>query len=412
MRLAVACGRHSHLCLPNDALVVDLSLLRDVHVDVAARTVDVGGGCLQQEVDAATREHGLAVTCGHAGSTGVGGLVLQGGHGYLERAFGLAIDNLLEVDVVLASGDMVTASAEEEADLFWAVRGGGGNFGVVTRFRFQLHAMPDLIYCGMRLHVPLGRAWFPDRHEIINSWSSLILDGPRQASGLLIMPVGGPIIESLLYVGDADEGRDFFAKHRATVGYPLRDTLKPQNYFDVMQKMAPDNAGAYYMSGVLLDDMTNETAEALSSVVQKVNGPGKHTSCAVLLLPMGGAVNEVDADATANPHRDSSFWVLIQGEWQGKPGTAEYDDARSRVVEWTRRVKAAVKDSTSGAYGVLGEVAQHAADGEDDDVGHFQAMMADRNVYGANLARLQAIKAVYDADNVFTVNDNIVPKAE
>ncbi len=154
--LAVICGRHSSLCLKDDVLVLDLRHLSSISIDPVSRTANVGGGCLLGDVDAACAEKKLAVTFGHDPSTGVGGLTLNGGHGFLEKKFGMTIDNLISAKVVLASGEVVRASEKLHPDLFWALRGGGGNWGVVTEFEFQLHELPNegMLIGGTQVHMP------------------------------------------------------------------------------------------------------------------------------------------------------------------------------------------------------------------------------------------------------------------
>jgi len=195
LRLAVRGGSHNGAGLGtcDDGVVIDLSLLRDVEVDPEARTVRVGGGCTWGEVDRATNEHGLATPSGIIATTGVGGLTLGGGLGHLTRKCGLAIDNLLEAEVVLASGEQVRASAEENPDLFWAIRGGGGNFGVVTSFLFRLHEVETVV---------AGPTFWPVEQgvEVLSAYRDFLPNAPRELNGFFLfgsVPPGPAFPEEL-----------------------------------------------------------------------------------------------------------------------------------------------------------------------------------------------------------------------
>jgi len=253
------------------------------------------------------------------------------------------------------------------------------------------------------------------------------------ATGLLVMPCGGPVIENLVYVGPVEDGERYFAEHKKEVGYPLRDNMKGQSYHLDVQRFAPPSGGNFYMAGVLLPEMSDGLAETLSDCVASANGPGKKTNCIVLVMPMGGAVSRKNSEDTAYPHRTSLLWVLIQGQWMGDPGTPEYDERRARVLAWCRMVKEKITPFSISDYGVLSEVDTHgnAEDSVKDekdraaenavndggDVGNrdanegaFAMMLGGkRNVYGPNLPRLRGIKKRYDPDNLFDVNDNILP---
>jgi len=341
----------------------------------------------------------------------------------------MVVDNLLQVEIVVANGSIVIADEKQNPDLFWAIRGGGGNFGVVIRFRLRLHPIPEKIYAGQRIHVPLGMGWFPDRAPLIKAFSKTTADSSDDnGTGLLVLPCGGPVVENLVYVGPVEEGQRYFAKHKKEVGYPLVDNMKGQSYHFGVQRFAPAGGGNFYITGVLVPRMSDEFAEALGDCVTSANGPGKKTNCLLFLVPMGGAVSRKGPEDTAYPHRTTLFWVIISGDWIGDPGTPEYEERRKRTVAWCGMVQEKLKPFATGHYGVLAEVDTHGSKGgeeeeetkrdgdgdisdRDTDTGVLAPMRGGtRNVYGPNLPRLQGIKKKYDPTNIFTINDNILPK--
>eukprot|EP00466_Bigelowiella_natans_P006320 jgi/Bigna1/140980/aug1.59_g15688 len=447
--LCIACGRHSHQSLKSDSFVIDLSLMRGVKVNPEEKYVDVPGGSLQRDIDEATAPYNLATTAGHVGSTGCGGLIIQGGHGFLERVFGLAIDNLLEVDVVTPDGNLITADEKTNSDLFWAIKGGGGNFGVVTRFRLRLHPIPPKIFAGQRVHMPLG-GWFKNRSFLIQKFASVTVESKdNKAGGLLVLPCAGPVVEMLLYVDDPEVGKKYFAKHRKEIGWPISDNMKPRSYHNEIQKFAPDEKGNYYMTGILLPKMSPKLAETLDALVSGSFEYYANSSCVIMVAPMGGAVSDKNETDTANPHRDVGFWIIVIGSWKGQPRTDYYIQNRRKSVAWVRKVKELLTPFAKGHYAVLGEVGVHAEGGKeeeskgevskveeenakteddtknltDEDLDKYREAelekgmcematgLSKRNVYGKNLAKLQRIKKQYDPENIFRMNDNIIPKA-
>jgi len=414
--LCVACGRHSHQSVLDNSLVLDLQRLNSVEVDPVKKLAKVAGGAQQGTLDMACEPHSLATTAGHNASTGCGGLILQGGHGFLERKFGLVVDNLVSAEVVLADGRLVEANASENSDLLWALKGGGGNFGVVVSFTLRLHELPPT-YAGQRVHIPLGVGPFKSRAEIISRFFSKTVGGPDEAAGLIVLPGGGPVVEMLLWVGDASEGKAYFDSKN--VGVPLlKNSMAITKYHSEVQRYyAPGNMNAIYQTGVLLPEVSDAVATKIAefaSCAPKL--------CLLILLPIGGKVNTVAPEDTAVAHRNMKVWVLVSAQFP--PGNL---DARAEAVKWARSVKQGLLPFSGGAqYGVLSEVTTHdAADGKntgefklsaDQDGGAIGCMLntadtvAHRNIYGANLPRLQQLKLKYDPKNVFRVNDNIVPR--
>lgn len=425
MMLCVACGRHSHQCMLDSSFVLDLQRLADVQVDPEKRLAKVSGGAQQGTLDLACEPHGLATTAGHNASTGCGGLILQGGHGFLERKFGMVVDNLVAAEVVLADGRLVSASDAENSDLFWALKGGGGNFGVVVSFTLRLHELSE-VYAGQRVHVPMGLGPFKSREELIAQFAEKTVGGPDEASGLMVLPGGGPVVEMLLWVGSPEDGKAYFDSK--SVGWPvLKNSMGTMKYHSEVQRFyPPGNTNAVYQSGVLLPDMPEAAVAKLAELVSGARAPNSES--AVIILPLGGKVKTVPPDATAYHHRGMKFWVLIIGQFQAKN-----EDARSKAVQWVRDVKQAMMPFSSGAqYGVLSEVTAHDAavaptsiHSEDtailklcaeNDGGAVGCMLntvetrKERNIYGPNLQRLQQLKKKYDPQNLFRATDNIIPK--
>jgi len=392
--LAVRGGAHNGAGLGtcDDGLVVDLGTLRGVHVDPARRRVRVGGGCVWGDVDHATHPFGLATPSGFISTTGVGGLTLGGGIGYLSRTHGLTIDNLLSVDMVLADGSFVTAGPEDHADLFWAVRGGGGNFGVVTSFEFQLHPV-DTVFGGPMLW-PIERA-----PELMKTWQDYILDAPEEINGwfgLVTVPPGPPFPEkhhlqkmcAVVWCDTAPhtEAEKRFAKIRRDFGAPAIDFAGPipwpvlQSLFDPIY---PAGLQWYWKA----DFFTTLTDEVID--LHAEHGPSLPTMHSTMhLYPINGAVHRVAKSDTPFTFRDANFAEVIVGV---DPDPENND----RIIDWTRSYWDALHPhSAGGAY--INMIM---------DEGQEQV----RAAYGDNYGRLVEAKRKYDPDNVFRINQNIRP---
>lgn len=392
------------LCLLKGARAVDLAP-GEVGVDGSVGYIECGGGCVLGEVDEAGKTRGWVTTAGHVGSTGVGGLILQGGHGFLERKLGLSVDLLAEVDVVLANGELVTASETSHEDLFWAVRGGGGNFGIVTRFKLRAFPIPKQVLGGARIHVPLNLGWFPDRPELITKWAALFGEGSdNSATGMLVLPCGGPVVEGLVYLGEPEEGERVFAAHRKTVGFPLKDGVKKTCYYTDIQRFAPGDRGNFYNTGFMATELTGEMADALAELALKANAPGSGTACALVVIPTSGKASTPVPGKTCVGTRECRFWILVVAEWKGVRGSPQAEDAKARAMKWVAAVKAKLNPLVNGkSYGVLGDVASHGDNDPSTDKKY------NRDVYGEFLPRLREIKTKYDPKNIFQINDNIRP---
>lgn len=370
-------------------LMIDLSTMRSVSVDPKARTARAGGGATWGDFDAETQAFGLATTGGLISDTGVAGLTLGGGIGWLMGKHGLACDNLLSLDVVTADGAFITASAEENPDLFWGLRGGGGNFGVVTAFTFQLHPVGTL-FAGMLLH-PLDRAV-----EALKHFRGFLKNTPEELgciAGFTTTPDGAPVLALVLvYNGPAADGERIVQPLR-DFGPPLVDTLGPMAYRQVQTLFdagAPPGLRNYWKSSFLtaLPDKAIETMVACYA-----ESPSPRSKLFVECL--GGAMARVGRDETVFDHRDAPHNLLILGAWED----AADDDAN---IAWARATFEAMQPFASGGV-YMNYLGQEA------DEGRERVTAA----YGAGkLARLTALKTQYDPDNLFCMTQNVRPAAE
>ena len=401
---AVAAGRDSGLDLAirggghsvpgfgtvDDGLVIDLSRMNNVRVDPVKKIARVGGGAIWGDVDHATYPFGLAAPGGVISTTGVGGLTLGGGIGYLTRGFGLSIDNLLAADVVLADGRQVTASDYQNEDLFWALRGGSGNFGVVTSFVFQLHEVGDVVGGPLFYEVD-------DAAAVLQCYREYIADAPEQlgcffgwqiAPDLPFIPrdrVGdlfcvlvtcwnGPHEEAERVLKPLRDAADVKAEQVGVMPYPAL-----QSAFDFL---VPKGMRYYWKA----DFITELTDEAIAAHVEH----GKktpHISSSMHLQPINGAAQRVGADETAFGHRDKSFVPLILGIWSDPAD----NDAN---IKWVKDYYAAIHPHSGSEGGYVNFMSS------DDD------QRAPAN-YGANYERLASVKATYDPHNLFHINQNI-----
>lgn len=376
----------------DDGLVIDLSQMKGVRVDPIARTVRAAGGCTLGEVDHATHGFGLATPSGIFSTTGVGGITLGGGVGHLTRTYGLALDNLLEVDVVLADGRFVTANERDHADLFWAVRGGGGNFGVVTSFLFRVHAV-DTVYAGPMLW-PIDKAadvlrWYanylPKAPDEVNGWFAFlgVPDGPPFPDGLRGKTMCGVV---WCYAGPLEQAEAVFAPIRQLCGGPALDWVGPmphpalQGMFDPIY---PPGLQWYWKA-----DFFKELSEEAIAAHVDFGSRLATGQCTMHLYPIDGAAGRVAPDATAWNYRDAKWAQVMVGV---SPDPAD----NPRTIGWARDYWAALHPfSAGGAYVNMFQ-----------DEGHDRVKAA----YGANYDRLAAIKATYDPTNLFRANQNITP---
>lgn len=391
--LAIRGGGHNGAGLGSvdDGLVIDLSPMNGVHVDPAARTARVEGGCTWGDVDHATHAYGLATPSGIISTTGVGGLTLGGGLGHLTRRYGLTIDNLLAVDVVLANGRVVTASEREHPDLFWAVRGGGGNFGVVTSFVFRLHPLSTVVG-GPTL-------WELDQAEEVMRWyRTFITEAPEELNGwfaFLTVPPGPPFPEHLhlkkmcgivwCYTGPEERANEVFAPV-VEIGPPALHGVHAMPY--PMLQRAFD---AIYPPGLQwywkADFVRELSDEAIAThLVHARELPTIQST--MHLYPINGAVHRVGSHDTAWSYRDATWGEVIVGV---SPHRAD----AGPITAWARDYWRALHPFSAGG----GYVNMMMEEGQDRV----------RAAYRDNYARLAAIKATYDLANLFRVNQNIRP---
>jgi FAD/FMN-containing dehydrogenase len=390
--VAVRGGAHNGpgLSSVDDGLVIDLSQLRGVIVDPGERVAHVMGGTLLGEVDHATQAFGLAAPFGIISTTGVGGLTLGGGVGNLTRTLGLSIDNLIEADVVLADGSFVTASETEHPDLFWALRGGGGNFGVVTRFAFRLTPLPTVVAGPMLWPLDRGEeilSWYrdflPQAPDEMNAWFGFLTVPPadpfppelqlQKVAGILFCWAGDP--------GDADEA---LASARALE--PALDgvqPLPPAAINGAFDPIYPAGEQWYWRSHIVRDISDDAIAQNMEFARSLPTW-----KCTSHLYPIDGAAARVASDATAWPSRDGGWVQVIVG--------VDADAANAGLItDWARSYSEAVQP-----YAAAGGYVNMIMDEGADRV---------RAIYGPNYDRLAEVKAKYDPDNLFHVNQNIKP---
>jgi FAD/FMN-containing dehydrogenase len=367
-------------------LMIDLSPMQSVRVDPVQRTARAEGGVTWGEFDHETQAFGLATTGGVIPTTGIAGLTLGGGIGWLMGKHGLSCDNLLSVDIVTADGKLLHASASENADLFWGVRGGGGNFGVVTSFEYQLHPVSQILG-GMVIH-PLEKA--PEVLRFYREFTRTAPDALIAFASLLTSPDGAPVVALIVcYNGPQAEGEKVLQPLRA-FGPPLVDQIGPMAYTALQHMLVegfPPGQQNYWKSN-FLRDLSDDAIAVIIDGFKRAPAP----TSAVAIEYIGGAVSRVSDDATAFNHRRSPYNLLIVGIWP-KPA----DNAAN--IRWVREFWDAAQPFSSGGVYVnyLGQTADEGAE-------------RIKEAYGvAKYERLLALKKQYDPTNLFRLNQNINP---
>ncbi len=396
MLLSVRSGGH-HIAgnaVADGALMIDLSLMRTVRIDPEQRTARVGAGALLGDLDHEAQGVGLATPLGINSTTGVAGLCLGGGFGWLTRKYGMTIDNLLSADVVTADGQLRVVSATQEPELFWAIRGGGGNFGVVTSFEFRLHPVGPQVYAGLVVY-PLAQA-----RRVLQAWRDFAAGAPRELSVWTVLRQAPPlpflpesihgkevVVFALVHNGDPDEGERLAARV-LEFGEPVGSMLGTQPYAGFQTAFDPlltPGARNYWKSHNFAE-IGDELIDALIHGASNLPGP----ECEAFIAQLGGAMGEVAETDTAYAGRDANFVMNVHGRWQD----AADDD---KVRDWARGV---FRDTAPFATG--GGYVNFLTEDEESRVD---------SAYAQNYARLQQLKQRFDPDNLFRMNPNIAPAA-
>ncbi len=374
-------------------LVIDLSRMSDVRVDPAGRTARVGPGARLGDFDHEAQAFGLATPLGINSTTGVAGLTLGGGFGWLTRKHGLTVDNLLSADVVTAGGQLVHTSATKEPDLFWGLRGGGGNLGVVTSFEFRLHPVGPTLTAGLVVHP------FDAAREVIRHWRSLAATAPDELTCWIVLRKAPPLpflpeawhgrevlVLAMLYAGDVAEGERALRPLRA-LGKPLADVVGPMPYTAFQKAFDPllTPGARNYWKSHNFSQVPDAAVDVILEHAAKLPTPETE----IFVGHLGGAAGRARVDATAYPHRDAEFVMNLHTRWQKAA-----DDAR--CVAWARNVfEATAPFSNGGVY------VNFISEGE----ARVEA------AYGRNYDRMAKLKARYDPTNLFHMNQNVAPRA-
>jgi hypothetical protein len=398
LSLSMKGGGHniSGLAVCDAGIMLDMSLMRGVWVDPASRTARAQAGCLLGDVDRETQIHGLAAVLGFVSNTGIAGLTLGGGFGYLTRQFGWSSDNLLSVDVVTADGRLVRASEKENSDLLWGLRGGGGNFGVATHFEYRLHPVGPEVIAGA-IAWPASQA-----HKVLDMYRALARQAPPELACVPILRMAPPapwlpkeihgkpiILLSVCHSGRIEEGEGLVAPIKA-FGAPVGDIIHRRPY--VSQQSLLDatqpKGRRYYWKSEFLPGLEQGLLTKMIEHAGRMASP--HS--AIVVFPIEGALNRLREDHSAAGNRDAGFVINITSAWE------HADDDRANI-EWAR---AAWRDMR--AFSTGGTYVNFLTEEEGDD--------RIRAAYGKNYARLVELKSKWDRRNQFRMNKNISPRAD
>jgi FAD/FMN-containing dehydrogenase len=394
--VAVRAGGHGvgghALC--DGGLVIDLSLMKGIRVDPVAQTARAEAGVLWGELDRETQLHGLATVGGIVTHTGVAGLTLGGGIGWLMRKHGATVDNLVSVDLVTADGEVLTASEDENPDLFWGVRGGGGNFGIVTSFEFRLHPVGPIILAGLLFH-PLEEA-----PEVLRFYRELAAAAPDELTTIVELELAPPlpllpedvhgkpvVMVGACYAGRPEDGAEV-VRPLKQFGNPIVDLLEPKPYLALQSMFDPlvPHGWHRYWKSVELPPLTDEAIDRLIEHTSRITSPRSYT----IMLQLGGALGRVPEDATAFGQRDAAHNVVINAVW------TEDDQEGDRHTAWAGAFFDALQPHTRDRVYV-----NFLGDEGPDRV---------RQAYGdARYDRLVELKRAYDPTNFFRLNQNIEP---
>ena len=373
-------------------LMIDLSPMKSVRVDITAKRAWVEPGATLADVDKETQSFGLAVPTGINSTTGIAGLTLGGGFGWITRKFGLTIDNLVSADVVTANGELVRASQTQNSDLFWALRGGGGNFGIVTAFEFQLHDLGPQVLSGLVVH-PIA-----DARAVLEQYRQALETAPDELTCWVVMRQAPPLpflpqewhgkevlVLAICWCGDLDAGEKATQRLRS-IGKPIADVVGPHPFAGWQQAFDPlltPGARNYWKSHDFIA-LSDPAIEVLLDAIGKLPGP----ECEVFIAHVGGAAGRIAAGATAFPQRNSHFVMNVHARWR----EAAMDQA---CIGWARQLFEAAKPHSAGTAYI-----NFMPEDETDRV---------EAAYGDNYKRLAQIKQQYDPQNLFRMNQNVRP---
>jgi FAD/FMN-containing dehydrogenase len=393
--VAVRSGGHSvaGMSICEDGILIDLSGMKQIDVDPDARTARAGGGVLTGEFDVATQEHGLHTPTGRVTTTGIGGFTTGGGYGWTSSKHGLTCDNLTSAEVVTADGQVLTASADENPDLFWGIKGGACNFGVVTEFEFQLHPLGPMVFGGLAAW-PIERA-----PEVLRGWRDYVDNAPDELStGMVILTAppedfvpkevqGSPIIGLVgMYVGDPDEGAAAFQPLKDMD--PAMDLIGPMPYTAFQALLDPGNQPGFrnYWRGEYLTELSDDAIDTFVEHAREPLTPFNQ----IIIFRLGQSVKEVGDDDSAFSHRDADYMFHPIAMWEDPA-----DD--ERLIGWVREISEAMRPfETGGVYLNF--------TGDSDKV---------RDAFGeGKYERLVALKDKFDPENLFQHNQNIKPSKQ
>ena len=376
-------------------MVIDLTPMKSVRVDATTKTAWVEPGAALADLDVETQAFRLALPTGINSTTGIAGLTLGGGFGWITRKFGLTIDNLLSADVVTANGELVRASPTEHRDLFWAIRGGGGNFGVVTAFEFRLHELGPDVLSGLVVHP------FAEAESVLQQYRQALENAPDELTCWVVMRQAPPlpflptewhgkevVVLAMCYCGDLEAGEKAVAELRA-IGNPIADVVSPHPFVGWQQAFDPllaPGARNYWKSHDFME-LSDQAIGILTESIRQLPGP----ECEVFIAHVGGAAGRVAAEETAFPQRNSHFVMNVHGRWRD----AAMDQA---CIDWARHLFEAAKPYAAGTAYVNFM--------PEDEMDRVEA------AYGANYGRLVEVKRHYDPLNLFRMNQNVRPIEE
>lgn len=379
------------MSLANDAMLIDLSAMTWVRVNPMTQTAFVAPGATLRDVDRETQLYGLATPTGINSTTGIAGLTLGGGFGWLSRSLGLTIDNLISAEVVNAEGKVIHANEKVNADLFWALRGGSGNFGIVTSFEFKLHPVGPQVLAGLVVHP------FKDAKKVFEFYRKFVSSAPDKATTWVVLRKAPPLpflpqevhgkevfVIAVMYAGDMQEGEAIFQPLRR-FGDPIADVIGPVPFAGWQQALDPLlTAGArnYWKS----HNFTELSDDLLDTLIEYAgNLPSAQSE--IIVAQLGGAINRVASDTTSYPHRNVNFVMNVHTRWEDKAKDNFF-------IDWARKFFNKTAPYSTGSVYV-----NFISEGEDrvDEA------------FGANFEQLAKVKRKYDPDNFFRVNQNIKP---